>query len=275
MSLGDNAKRLGTLVRERRKELKLTQSDVQNAGGPSTATLRLIEGGRQGDFRQSTIDPLERILKWQPGSVERALKGGTPSPWDESDQVRDELVNIMQTGVETAPGLPPARPVSHQAVIDLYHSVEDAWDALGDIDIRSLNQELIDALASMRGTTAQILTEHFGPEGVKQAYVYLMGWKAEADLARGQIDLLEEQEKEHGVEDATQPHAPSETSQDQKTIRSTGRRISKQIRDRSSDTPPPPSLPDDYDLAANKGRKGIPDFPSEAEQPQAHPDDDA
>jgi transcriptional regulator with XRE-family HTH domain len=76
------SERLGRLVRERRNELKLTQADVQEAGGPSTATLRLIESGEHTAFRRSTTAPLERILRWGRGAVEVILAGGDPFPDD-------------------------------------------------------------------------------------------------------------------------------------------------------------------------------------------------
>ncbi|MGB3485249.1 MAG: hypothetical protein WBB07_23920 [Mycobacterium sp.] len=72
------AERLGRLIRARRKELKLTQADVQQAHGPSPATLRLIEAGKHKDFRASTSQPLETVLKWEPGSIDRVLAGGAP-----------------------------------------------------------------------------------------------------------------------------------------------------------------------------------------------------
>lgn len=75
----DAATRLGRLIRERRKQLNLTQADIQAAGGPSTATLRLIEGGKHTDFRPSTSQPLEKVLHWHPGSIAAILKGGGPS----------------------------------------------------------------------------------------------------------------------------------------------------------------------------------------------------
>lgn len=75
----DAATRLGRLIRERRKALNLTQAEVQAAGGPSTATLRLIEGGKHTDFRPSTSQPLEKALHWAPGSIASILAGGVPS----------------------------------------------------------------------------------------------------------------------------------------------------------------------------------------------------
>jgi transcriptional regulator with XRE-family HTH domain len=80
MTSDGNAKHLGDLIRQRRKELKLTQADIQEKGGPSTATLRLIEGGRHTDFRPSTSGPLERILGWSVGSIDTVLAGGDPTP---------------------------------------------------------------------------------------------------------------------------------------------------------------------------------------------------
>lgn len=80
MTSESDAQRLGRLVRERRKSLKLTQADVQNAGGPSTATLRLIEGGKHTDFRDGTGSALEGAIKWKPGSIDNILAGGAPIP---------------------------------------------------------------------------------------------------------------------------------------------------------------------------------------------------
>lgn len=74
------AQRLGRLVRERRKQLKMTQADVQEVGGPSTATLRLIEGGHHTDFRDGTGAALEAAIRWQSGSIDNVLAGDDPTP---------------------------------------------------------------------------------------------------------------------------------------------------------------------------------------------------
>jgi transcriptional regulator with XRE-family HTH domain len=85
----DAATRLGRLIRERRRALKMTQADVQAAGGPSTATLRLIEGGKHTDFRPGTIQPLETVLQWQPGSIAVILDGFDPIPvFQEEDEIQ-------------------------------------------------------------------------------------------------------------------------------------------------------------------------------------------
>lgn len=71
--------RLGRYVRRRRdKELDMTQLDVQNAGGPSTATMRLIEGGHQPGYSTMTIAALETAMGWAPGSAVKILQGGEP-----------------------------------------------------------------------------------------------------------------------------------------------------------------------------------------------------
>lgn len=89
----DAAIRPGRLIRERRKALELTQADVQAAGGPSTATLRLVEGGKHTDFRPSTIQPLEKALHWGPGSI-AILQGGGPSV---SGVIREQAGRTLET----------------------------------------------------------------------------------------------------------------------------------------------------------------------------------
>ena len=71
--------RLADRVRERRTDLDLTQEDVRAAGGPSTATLRLIEGALQDNYQQIILRRLEDALGWQRGSVRRVLDGDEPA----------------------------------------------------------------------------------------------------------------------------------------------------------------------------------------------------
>jgi transcriptional regulator with XRE-family HTH domain len=75
---------LGRLVRERRTELGLTQAEVHGGGGPSPATLYLIETGGRDTYRPQVLRRLERALRWRAGSVRRVLAGGQPVP-DEED----------------------------------------------------------------------------------------------------------------------------------------------------------------------------------------------
>lgn len=78
--------RLARHVRERREELGLTQEEVASRGGPSTATLRLIENNAGDSYRQKSLRQLEDALGWARGSVlailageEPALRGGQPA----------------------------------------------------------------------------------------------------------------------------------------------------------------------------------------------------
>ena len=84
MATGKDWDRLAEHVRERRTELGMTQEDVRHAGGPSTATMRLIEGSLQKAYQPSILARLERALQWRPRSVQRILDGGDPVPLDEA-----------------------------------------------------------------------------------------------------------------------------------------------------------------------------------------------
>ncbi|MCA2243345.1 MULTISPECIES: DNA-binding protein [Mycobacteriaceae] len=70
--------KLGVVVRDRRAELGLTQTDVNELGGPSVLTLRAIENNRAGRLSPRLRRSLERALKWESGSIEAVLEGGVP-----------------------------------------------------------------------------------------------------------------------------------------------------------------------------------------------------
>jgi hypothetical protein len=71
---------LADAVIKRRTDLGMTQQDVQAAGGPGTATLRNIEGAHQMSYRGVILGRLERVLRWEPGSIDAILAGGDPTP---------------------------------------------------------------------------------------------------------------------------------------------------------------------------------------------------
>lgn len=79
MAMDGDWLRVAEYVRDRRDELEMTQADVHAAGGPSTATQRLIEGGLSTSYQPSVLAKLERVLGWQRGSVRVILKGGEPT----------------------------------------------------------------------------------------------------------------------------------------------------------------------------------------------------
>lgn len=116
------AQRLGRYVRTRRRELKMTQADVQAADGPSTATLRLIEGGKHTDFRDGTGGALESAIKWAPGSIDATLAGGEPTP----------LQSVTAGGTFGWSGEATGnRPRVRAATL-----VANAWATLGDMNAK-------------------------------------------------------------------------------------------------------------------------------------------
>ena len=83
--------RLAGFARERRVELGLTQEDARAAGGPSTATMRLIEGALQRSYQPATLRDLENVLRWGRGSVRKILAGGDPVPLADAAAAADTL----------------------------------------------------------------------------------------------------------------------------------------------------------------------------------------
>lgn len=70
--------RLADEVRLRRKQLKLTQTDVAERGGLSVATVRAVETNRSGRLSRRLRRALERAIEWQDGSIDAVLDGGAP-----------------------------------------------------------------------------------------------------------------------------------------------------------------------------------------------------
>jgi hypothetical protein len=82
----------------------MTQADIQETGGPSTATLRLIEGGKHTEFRSSTSGPLEKALQWEPGSIDSILAGGNPTPLSPTIGGVGITPSVGMRGVVVQPG---------------------------------------------------------------------------------------------------------------------------------------------------------------------------
>lgn len=72
--------RLGRYVLDRRRELGLTQPELQAAGGPGAATIRLIEGAKATSYSGRKLRDLEAALEWRQGSINAILNGGEPRP---------------------------------------------------------------------------------------------------------------------------------------------------------------------------------------------------
>jgi hypothetical protein len=111
-----NWARLAEAARDRRSELGLTQEDARAAGGPSTATMRLIEGALQDGYTPAILRRLEVALRWTPGSVRAVLAGGDPVPL--GDEARSRPVPaqpVLSAAAFPAPAVTarraPAAPV--------------------------------------------------------------------------------------------------------------------------------------------------------------------
>lgn len=82
---------LGEAVRQRRRQLRLTQ-DLTDLGGPGAMTIRKIEQGDTSELRGHTRKRLEQALSWPPGYVDRVLAGEAeelPEPDIRSTDVRN------------------------------------------------------------------------------------------------------------------------------------------------------------------------------------------
>lgn len=93
---------LATYVTQRRTQLRLTQAQVQAAGGPSAATVRLIESAGQTSYRPAVLAALESALRWPEGTIERILNGGEPiaSPPRHAPPDREDLEHYEARLVE-------------------------------------------------------------------------------------------------------------------------------------------------------------------------------
>jgi hypothetical protein len=73
-----NAELLGTYVKNRRKELRLSSAkDLGDYGKLSDLTVRKIERGLSDSYRKDTLLTIDLCLGWIPGSAEKCLKDGT------------------------------------------------------------------------------------------------------------------------------------------------------------------------------------------------------
>lgn len=91
----DDAKleRFGTLVRQRRLELGLTQDQVAAAGGPSDKRQTQIEKGASPAPSITTQAKVDTGLQWKPGSAATTLRGGTPTKLEDEPAITEEDVD--------------------------------------------------------------------------------------------------------------------------------------------------------------------------------------
>ena len=72
-------RKLAHAVKDRRRNLGLTQVEVWHAGGPSNSTLTAIESGTQPRFSRSTLRKLDDGLQWERGTAASILADAEPA----------------------------------------------------------------------------------------------------------------------------------------------------------------------------------------------------
>ncbi|WP_336794174.1 hypothetical protein [Gordonia malaquae] len=109
---------LATAIRARREELAMSQQDVQDNGGPSTAKLREIENQRTTTISTATRSALEHALRWRHGSVKLILAtGGKPVPdapetgLTDNATWNDYLQTVQRELLAIHHQLPPGNPI--------------------------------------------------------------------------------------------------------------------------------------------------------------------
>jgi hypothetical protein len=124
--------RLARHVAQRRTQLGLTQSQVQAAGGPSSATIRNIEPVTQTNYRKDILASLERALRWPPGAVDRILAGdephptGQPTPAENVDLAQYEVRLIeIRDNPDRSPGIRAWAAGLVEQIARLYAAVDD------------------------------------------------------------------------------------------------------------------------------------------------------
>lgn len=124
-----------------------SQKAVAKAGGPSHTTLGKIERAEWRPTRgvDDTIDKLEKVYHWAPGSVDNILKGGELSP------------ELRPSEADRSPGTANTDPpgVLHVATV-LWGAVKGAAEAAfefgADPEVQRLNARAVDL-------TADVLTD--------------------------------------------------------------------------------------------------------------------
>ena len=137
---------LGGWVRERRKQLGLTQEEVAAIAPMSDKTLRTVEAGKATGIRRPTRRALERALGWEPGSVDEAIDGGRqPRPADGTAAAEDRLPGLPQ--VTEVPGAPeePSSFSAARSVLAMKRLIPTMRDRLEPAQFEELCANLLDS----------------------------------------------------------------------------------------------------------------------------------
>ena len=139
MAASRDWERLAGFVRERRTDLGMTQEDARAAGGPSTATMRLIEGALQESYQPSTLRDLEKVLRWERGSAAQILAGGDPVPLGGEPEPLPEPGHHARHRAPEAPAAQWLPPLPDSATIERARPHADAiWQRLRQLALQGI-----------------------------------------------------------------------------------------------------------------------------------------
>ena len=164
--------RLAREVVTRRAELGMSQEDVAAAGGPSVATLRLIEGARQPSYRPLTLGALDRALFWPPGSAAQVLAKTGTSPAGER-------------GVAAATVRDPGERLQ-----DFGNHVVSYWPWLLDEVRRRYGPEEAEHIVQEVVARALDRREHLDHGGNLLPWMLAMAHQVALERARQQVDVV-------------------------------------------------------------------------------------
>lgn len=101
---------LARAVRDRRRELDLTQLQLAERGGPSDTKVSQIEAGKPQAISPATFRKLDAALGWWPGSARWVLSNGeAPTSPPQSERMRVDIANA-NLGVTVEEALAQATP---------------------------------------------------------------------------------------------------------------------------------------------------------------------
>lgn len=90
----------GRAIRSRRLEMGLTAGEMAKRGGPSPSSLNRLENDKVENPHTTTLQALDRILEWEPGTAQTLFyKGANPPeenlPPNALPIFEDEVVDLM------------------------------------------------------------------------------------------------------------------------------------------------------------------------------------
>lgn len=137
------ARRLADAVKARREEHGWTQQDVVQQGHLSLNRLQAIEAGRTAQYRRTTLEDLDRGLKWVQGSAARILyENGEPIPYESrpgwTPNEATTVTWLEDTKNMEASLAQQSRPLSDEELVNWARTTPDFASNL----IKSLSQEV-------------------------------------------------------------------------------------------------------------------------------------